>query len=131
MDDTMVCFISENEVLLMVSPWLLSAINTSSPTTNNIWIMVNLCFLKFICNCSIKCCQAANAPGRRRPCEKTISVGVFEQGLHAEVHGTCTTVLLFLKIYIFDHLFCPLIVKRHIEMNSVFLIIFLILFSQI
>ncbi len=22
------------------------------------------------------------------PCEKTISEGVFEQGLHAEVHGT-------------------------------------------
>ncbi len=27
-------------------------------------------------------------PGRRRNCEKTISEGVFEQFLHAEVHGT-------------------------------------------
>jgi hypothetical protein len=28
------------------------------------------------------------------PCEKTISEGVFEQGLHAEVHGTCLSIHL-------------------------------------
>jgi hypothetical protein len=30
------------------------------------------------------------------PCEKTISEGVFEQGLHAEVHGTLLLLWFFL-----------------------------------
>ena len=37
--------------------------------------------------------DAAECRDGAAPCEKTISEGVFEQGLHAEVHGTRAAVM--------------------------------------
>ena len=44
-------------------------------------------FLSFV-ECTIIYSRAAPCRDGAAPCEKTISEGVFEQGLHAEVHGT-------------------------------------------